>query len=383
MSVNFPVPNSGFNLESTSFNLNLGQVQKIIEAGDGWIDTDGDGWGNRTLNEWGTAFDNQLNLIAKAEGQRNGGLDFQEKKYLAVQFNYDAMEQPRGEWLDRNVNGDPISRELAENADHFVESIFWNESNTQGLTSSATIGQMRHGLDVNSNGIFDMQDATEVAKLDGNAADLTDKDFEEAALSGTNWSPEQRQLINQVNQLTPRQAGEFAQDFARDSLTQFGLDPNMMNDNSLGQPFLQPVAPGGQRFQAPPPASQQVWPYQHYHPQFIPQQQQQVPQQQRVAPQTFTPVQQQQAVSFAQPVNTATNLQSTVSSLRTVEENLAPNSPTNQALDQRVNSLQSLMGFFNIIRFFTQNPSLLTMLNNFTRQTPVASGSNFFGGMFS
>jgi len=160
-----------------SFNLTPTEVARLFDAVDGLSPNTNPDWQdypNRAVNEWGIGFTNNLSFISGISYIKDPGddfLSFEERSLAISQLKWDRTEG--AQYNDTAVNKDPISADRAQNAENFLNSLFWNDD---GTVISGKVGQIRDGLDLDGDGKLSLAELNEIAQLDGDP-NLSDTDF--------------------------------------------------------------------------------------------------------------------------------------------------------------------------------------------------------------
>jgi len=167
-----------------AFNLTPTDVARLFDASDGLgpnTNPDWENYPNRAVNEWGVGFTNKFNFISGITYIKDPGdnfLSFEEKSLAATQLAWDRTQG--AQYNDTAVNNDPISADRAQNAENFLNSLFWNDDST---APAGKAGQLRDGLDSDGDGKLSLSELLKIAKLDGNP-NLTETDLQLAYQSG-------------------------------------------------------------------------------------------------------------------------------------------------------------------------------------------------------
>ncbi len=154
----------------TPFSMSRQHAENLFNSADGMQQNRNPDWAGfpqRTQNEWGVGFDQNYNFLA-GEKRPDGVLSFEEKGMAQQQLTWDSIPDGGPAYNDTGVNSNPISPEGIAPAREFLGNLFNGE------------GQLRPGIDSDGDGQFTMKDLIALAGRDGDASNITSRDFDKA-----------------------------------------------------------------------------------------------------------------------------------------------------------------------------------------------------------
>lgn len=191
-------------LDPYSFKLSTQDAQTLLQSADGMRRNSTPGLGDfpdKEGNQRNVAFDNKYQFNNGEKNPSDGKLDFAEQELAVNQLIFDKDEGSHVQVTD------PITDDNAKNAANFIASVHtdrFNLDENEDEKDGIVAGELKPGLDTDNDNAFTKVDIALVATFDGNADEITTRDFEKAAMREKSPMSEASETLSKIEVAQPQ-----------------------------------------------------------------------------------------------------------------------------------------------------------------------------------